>query len=152
GTAFALSDDGSGGTAVQEVPPAPAGLALSPLSDSGIPGDNLTNFTTPFIVGTGETGDTVRLFDGGVDTGESTIVAASGGWTLVPRLGPGVHVLTATEADGSGVSPPSAALTLTIDTSAPQTVPVSASFAFGSGPAPIGIAAPDDGDDAAAGR
>src|SRR6185295_919862 len=132
GTAFALSDDGSGGTAVQEVPPAPAGLALSPLSDSGIVGDSLTNDTTPFITGTGETGDTVRLFDGGVDTGQSTIVAASGGWTLKPSLGPGVHVLTAREADGAGnLSQPSAGLRLTIDTSAPLPAARSASFVFG---------------------
>ena len=126
-------------------PPAPSGLTLlSPQSDSGVLGDNLTNVTRPIITGTGEAGATVMLFDGGVFTGQSTIVAPSGGWILSPLLGPGVHVLTATEIDDAGnLSAPSAGLTLTIDTSAPQTAPVSASFAFDGGPRPIGIAAPD---------
>jgi hypothetical protein len=127
------------------VPPAPAGLALFASSDSGAIGDNLTNVTTPFIVGTGEALDTVRLFDGGSEI-QSTIVAPSGGWNLVPLLAAGVHVLTATVTDGGGnVSGPSAPLVLTIDTAAPLTVPASpAAFAADGGAQPIGIVAPSD--------
>ncbi|HYT25102.1 MAG TPA: Ig-like domain-containing protein, partial [Actinomycetota bacterium] len=148
GTAFALSDDGRGGTEVHEVPPAPSGLVL--LSDSGTPGDNRTNVTVPLIGGSGEAGDRVRLFDGGADTGQSTIVGAGGGWVLAPSLAAGVHLLTASESDGAGeVSLPSAGLSVTIDTSAPLTAVVSASFAFDGGAAPIGIASPSDSDDPA---
>jgi hypothetical protein len=44
--------------------PAPAALTLSPASDSGIKGDNVTNVVMPVITGSGEAGDTLLLFDG----------------------------------------------------------------------------------------
>ena len=44
------------------MPPVPTGLALSPASDSGQPGDNRTNDATPTITGAGGiSGDTVTL-------------------------------------------------------------------------------------------
>jgi hypothetical protein len=64
---------------------------------------------TPSITGTGEAGDTVRLFDGGAPVGSST-VAPGGAWAVAASgLWAGVHVLSATESDGAGnLSAPSA--------------------------------------------
>src|SRR5581483_7827876 len=43
-------------------PDAPTGLTLDPASDSGVPGDDLTNVTTPAITGSAEAGSTVEVF------------------------------------------------------------------------------------------
>jgi hypothetical protein len=43
--------------------PTPSGLALSPSSDSGVKGDDITNVTTPVITGAGEVDATLTLYD-----------------------------------------------------------------------------------------
>jgi hypothetical protein len=132
-------------------PPAPLGLTLAAGSDSGSAGDNVTNVTAPVIGGTGEPGDTVRLFDGNTAAG-SGLVGTGGLWSVTAGpLSPGVHSLTASESDALGdVSGLSAALALTIDTSAPVTAPGSLNVLWNALATPIGIAAPSDGDNPAA--
>ncbi len=106
--------------------PVPSGLALSPASDSGVPGDNITNVATPLITGTGEAGDTVILDDGATAIGSAT-VAGNGAWSITPAqaLAIGAHSLTAQQTDLTGnVSPASASLNLTIVSPMPQQSPV----------------------------
>ncbi|HLY44315.1 MAG TPA: Ig-like domain-containing protein [Stellaceae bacterium] len=135
------------------VPSTLTGLTLDPASDSGIPGDAITNVVQPVIDGTGGVvGDTVRLLDGATVLGTAT-VGSGGLWSVQPTapLADGAYSLTATEADASGnVSPASAPLTLRIDTTAPATTPASLTVVTGSAAAAIGIAASSDPDDAAA--
>ena len=51
---FTLADDGHGGLAITEhaagPAPAPATPVLSPASDSGAKGDNITNFVQPALI------------------------------------------------------------------------------------------------------
>ena len=121
------TSDGLGGTDDHVVSveltalPPPSGLALTPASDSGVKGDDVTNVTKPTITGDGAAGDTVALYDGTTAIG-SAVVAAGGTWSATPTsaLAPGVHTLTATETSATnGTSGSSAALKLTIKTSAP---------------------------------
>jgi autotransporter passenger strand-loop-strand repeat protein len=119
---FTLSSASGGGTTITStaaVVPAPSGLTLAPGSDSGTPGDNITNVTTPVITGTGVAGDTIALYDGQTLVGSAT-VGADGSWSVTTStLAEGTNSLTATQTDGAGnVSSTSTALTLTIDTAA----------------------------------
>jgi hypothetical protein len=100
-------------------PPAPV-LALDPASDSGVHGDGCTNVATPTLTGTGATGDTVTLLDGGAPIGSGT-VAGDGTWSIVGTTLPdGTHDLTATETNPTGgVSAASPVLPLIIDTTLP---------------------------------
>ncbi len=104
-------------------PPAPTNLTLAPASDSGGVGDNITDVTRPTITGQGEAGDGVTLFDGTSPVGSAT-VQTNGSWSLTTSsLSQGVNSLTATESNAAGtVSTASAALALTIDTTAPSLV------------------------------
>jgi autotransporter passenger strand-loop-strand repeat protein len=150
GTVFGVSNDGTGGTLVKEVPPAPAGLALAAASDSGVQGDNITNVTIPVIAGSGEAGDTVTLFDGTVAVGGGTVTSA-GSWAVTTNvLAAGTHSLTARETDATGnASAASSVLTLSIDTAPPLVTAASLTVATGSGATPIGITAPSDSNFAA---
>jgi large repetitive protein len=99
-------------------PAPPANLALSPNTDSGVVGDNLTNFNKSTITGTAEAGTSITLKEGSAVLGTAT--AAGGSWTisLGGALGDGVHNLTATATDAAGnTSAVSGMLTLTIKTS-----------------------------------
>jgi hypothetical protein len=84
--------------------------------DSGISGHHLTNAANPVIVGVGQPGDTLTLFDGTAPVGSGT-VAGDGSWAVpTTALADGVHTLAATETDAAGnVSTPSQPLTLTVD-------------------------------------
>jgi hypothetical protein len=103
------------------IPAAPAGLTLAPASDSGVAGDDITNDTTPEIIGTGIAGETITLHDGATIIGTGT-VGSDGTWGIVATaLIAGSHTLTATETDVAGnVSGPSGTLVLTIDTTIPE--------------------------------
>ena len=107
-------------TIATAVPAVPATLSLALASDSGVVGDRVTNVTTPVITGTGVAGDTVTLFDGLSTVGTAT-VAVDGKWSVTTTsLAAGLHSLTATQTDAAGnVSPATAALGLTIDTTVP---------------------------------
>ena len=80
-----------------------------------------TDDTTPSIKGTGVPGDTIRVLDGAVELGTTT-VKPDGTWELTPAttLADGPHTFRATAVDAAGnVSPPSAPYGIVIDTQAP---------------------------------
>lgn len=89
--------------------------------------------TTPTVQGTAEPGSTVTVLVDGAPVGTTT-ADGTGAWTLpipVP-LAEGPHELTARGTDAAGnTSPPSAAVTLVVDTTAPA-VPVVTTPADGS--------------------
>ena len=101
-------------------PAAPDALSLAASSNSGIPGDNLTNKVTPVITGTGNAGDTVTLYDGETVIGIA-IVGEDGTWSVrSSKLSNGVHPLKAFDTDPAGnLSGPSTPLSLTIDITTP---------------------------------
>jgi hypothetical protein len=102
--------------------PAASAPVLAVASDSGVQGDNRTNVTTPSFSGTCSNGDTVQLaVNGAVDSGASGI-CASGAYvlTLGTALTPdGVFQITALTTQSGSTLPPSSALALTLDTTAP---------------------------------
>jgi large repetitive protein len=101
-------------------PVAPSAPDLAAASDTGVSNtDNVTSITTPVLSGTAEPNSTVKLYDGA--TLISTVTAdAAGAWTLSPAFTTGTHVLTTTATDAVGnISPVSAALSITVDTTAP---------------------------------
>lgn len=102
---------------------APPGTPLlTPKSDSGAVGDNLTRFPTPTLSGTAEAYASVELFDtDGITVIGTATANANGLWSIsTSALSDGSHAITAKQTDKAGnVSNASAALTLTIDTEAP---------------------------------
>jgi hypothetical protein len=108
-------------TIVPAAPAAPTGLALDPSTDSGIVGDNLTNFNKPKITGKAEVGSTVQLFDGTTPLNPTAQADSGGNWaiTLSAALTDGAHSLTAKATNGGGTGPASTALSLQIDTTPP---------------------------------
>lgn len=103
-------------------PAAPSTPDLNAASDAGSSNtDNITNDTTPQLDGTAEAGATIAItssIDGAVGTGTAD---GSGNWSIsTSALSDGVHTLTATATDTAGnVSPASAGLAVTINTSPP---------------------------------
>jgi hypothetical protein len=65
------------------------------------------------VNGTGDPGDTVKLYDGSAQVGTTT-VGAGGTWSLTVNLGVGQHNLQATQAAGSLTSDKSDARTLRV--------------------------------------
>ena len=99
----------------------PASLALSPASDSGAKGDNITNVNKPTVSGTGENGATVTLVDGLTAIG--TAIVAGGAWSIIAAtaLAEGDHSFTANQRDVAGNSSlASLALDFIVDTVAPS--------------------------------
>ncbi|GDY14283.1 hypothetical protein LBMAG53_31610 [Planctomycetota bacterium] len=93
-------------------------------SDSGTPGDGITNDNTPTVNGTAEANATVRIWDGptaGVELG-STVADPSGNWTITSAiLADGGNGLYAEATDALGnVSARVGPLGLQIDTQAPN--------------------------------
>ncbi len=109
-------------------PAAPTALAVTPASDSGAVGDDLTNVTVPTISGYAAPGDTVTLYDGKTLVGTTT-VNENGTWSVTTSaLADGTNPLTAYDTDPAGnVSAKSAPLVLAIDTVAPDVTGVSVS-------------------------
>jgi hypothetical protein len=112
-------------TSDRTAPAAPVITGLDPASDSGTPGDGITNHNMPTIIGTGEAGATITVFadsgSGPVSLG-TVVVGAGGAWSFTPTaaLTDGTYTITATATDPAGnVSPNSAGFALTIDTVAP---------------------------------
>ncbi|MCK7359365.1 Ig-like domain-containing protein [Enterobacter roggenkampii] len=88
------------------------------------PGE-VTRDTTPTLSGTGEAGDTVTIYIGGVKVDEVP-VGSDGNWSWTPAtpLNNGTYdiTLTVTNKDGAGnESAPSQPVTITIDTDPPTT-------------------------------
>ena len=106
-------------------PAAPAAPALAAASDSGASNaDGITRITTPVITGTAEAGSLVTLYDTDGTTVLGTAVATGGVWSITSStLAAGTHSLTIKATDIAGnTSNASAALSITIDTTAPATV------------------------------
>lgn len=110
-------------TDVDEVVPLPpTGLDLAAASDSGASdSDDITSDTTPTISGSAQAGSTVTLYDSdGTTALGSTTANGSGAWSITTSvLAEGTHSLTAKATDAAGDSSASAALLVTIDTTAP---------------------------------
>lgn len=114
-------------TVAPATPDAPAitvnpdgGAIQTPLN----PGET-TRDTTPTLSGTGNPGDTVTIYNGGVKL-DDVVVDGSGNWSWTPAspLPNGTYdiTLTVTNMDGTGnESAPSQPVTITIDTDAPAT-------------------------------
>ena len=88
------------------------------------PGET-TRDTTPTLSGTGNPGDTVTIYNGGVKL-DDVVVDGTGNWTWTPAtpLPNGTYdiTLTVTNMDGTGnESGPSQPVTITIDTDPPAT-------------------------------
>jgi T1SS-143 domain-containing protein len=127
-------DDHHGGVVTKDVtvtvnglPGAPVITGITPASDSGTVGDNITNDTTPSFVGTALAYSTVTVKDGATVLGTTT-ADATGAWTFTPdaahALSATTHsTITATATDIAGhVSAASANYTLKIDTTAPSSL------------------------------
>jgi hypothetical protein len=124
-------------TILTKTPTTPT-LFLVAADDSGVPGDNITNVTTPRLIGTATPGIAVDIIEttGGTSTTlVSGVIAASDGTFLaaltsltigthvyVP-LSDGVHTFVAKAHDVAGNSSLSVPLVLTIRTLAPSVVP-----------------------------
>lgn len=88
------------------------------------PGET-TRDTTPTLSGTGNPGDTVTIYNGGVKL-DDVVVDGTGNWTWTPAIplpnGTYDITLTVTNMDGTGnESAPSQPVTITIDTDPPVT-------------------------------
>ena len=119
---FALNA-GAGGLAITLAaagPPAPSAPDLTAASDSGLSStDNVTNVTAPTFSGSAEANATVDLFDGATLVGTSK-ASAAGAWSITSStLASGKHSITAKAIDTNGTSVASAALAVTVDTTAP---------------------------------
>jgi len=100
-------------------------------SDSGVSNaDNITSDTTPTITGSGaEAGATVTLYDTDGTTVLGTATAdGSGNWSITSSaLSEGAHTLTTKVTDTAGnTSVASAGLAITVDTTAPTAITLSA--------------------------
>jgi large repetitive protein len=116
-------------------PGAPSAPTLATASDSGTAAtDNLTQVTTPTILGTAEAGATVKLYDGATQVG-STTADGSGHWSITTStLSEGDHPLVAVAVDPAGnVSTASGELDVMVDTTAPTMVITSDAAALKAG-------------------
>jgi hypothetical protein len=117
--------------------PAPVVTGLTAATDTGSSdSDGVTSDQTPTVMGTGEAGDMLTLYEGSTVLGTTT-VAANGNWTvaLTTPLGAGTHDLTATETDPAGnLSPVSNSYAVVIETSAPAPVITGLTPATDTGP------------------
>jgi hypothetical protein len=113
---------GSTHTVDRVAPAAPSTPDMASGSDSGSSTtDDITNDTTPTFSGTAEAGSVVTLYDSDGTTVLGTDTATGGTWSITSSaLSGGSHSLTAKATDAAGnVSPASAALSVTIDVTAP---------------------------------
>ncbi|OON60443.1 hypothetical protein B0920_15765 [Massilia sp. KIM] len=122
------NNGGAGATPVLQfdtlAPSAPPAPRLAPESDSGAPGDGLTNREDPLIVGDAAPNSVVRLYDGTALVGSAT-ADGSGSWSIATSLGDGNHVLRATQLDAAGnESATGAAFNLRIDAPSAPSAPL----------------------------
>ncbi|SMG59007.1 BapA/Bap/LapF family large adhesin [Cedecea sp. NFIX57] len=82
-----------------------------------VPNNQPTNDQTPTLQGTGVVGETIHIFDNGVEIG-TTIVLVGGIWTFTPvaNLPDGPHSFTATASNIRGDSGSSTSYTVIVDT------------------------------------
>lgn len=102
-------------------PAAPAAATLASASDSGAPGDNITNDASPALRGTAEPHASISIYEGTTWLG-STTADATGAWSIasIQPLTDGTHDLKLVQRDRAGnESAASSVLTVTIDTATP---------------------------------
>ncbi|WPU24005.1 Ig-like domain-containing protein [Cedecea neteri] len=82
-----------------------------------VPNNQPTNDQTPTLQGTGVAGETIHIFDNGVEIG-TTLVLPGGTWSFTPgsNLLDGPHSFTATASNIRGESGNSASYTVVVDT------------------------------------
>lgn len=107
-------------------PAAPQAPVLAAASDSGAPGDGITNVDRPVLSGTAEALAKVTVYD----TDGTTVIGvthadALGAWQLTAtQLARGAHTITVRQTDVAGnVSEAGAPLALTIEATTPVTPP-----------------------------
>ncbi len=111
---------GSLNVTIDSTADAPGSLKLTSATDTGrSTTDGLTNLVSPTVAGTAAAGSSVTLYDGAVALGTAT-ANSQGNWEIATSgLTVGAHTLTAKAVDAAGnTSLPSAAFTVTVDTSA----------------------------------
>ncbi len=105
------------------VPPAaPSTPTLLAADDSGVVGDDITNDTTPSLIGTAEPGSTVIILNPANTIIGFATTAASGADSVAPSLAltNGTYVFRVEAVDVAGnIGQPSGSITLTIDTTPP---------------------------------
>jgi len=116
-----IGAEGAAGTVTVVAPPAaPSTPALTAASDTGSSStDRVTKITTPTVTGTAQAASTVTIYDGVAAVGSGTATGAGTYSITTSVLADGSHNLTARAANTGGSSPPSGALTVTVDTIAP---------------------------------
>jgi Ca2+-binding RTX toxin-like protein len=114
-------------------PSAPSAPDLDAGDDRGFSNtDDLTSATTPTFTGTAESGSTVTLYDTDGTTVLGTGTATGGSWSIISlTLGEGAHTLTATATDAAGNLSATSSGSVTLDSTAPVTAPVTTSTADG---------------------
>lgn len=82
-----------------------------------VPNNQPTNDQTPTLQGTGVAGETIHIFDNGIEIG-TTVVLPGGTWSFTPGsiLSDGPHSFTATASNIRGDSGNSASYTVVVDT------------------------------------
>ncbi|MBH5398275.1 right-handed parallel beta-helix repeat-containing protein [Bradyrhizobium sp. CNPSo 4010] len=110
------SGSGTSGTGTT----APAAPTISSFStDSGVAGDHITSDKTLSLAGTAVANSTVKVFDGTIQLGSVT-ADATGAWHYTTvALPDGKHSVTATDTVSGVTSKASAALDVTVDSTAP---------------------------------
>ncbi|MGV7217091.1 Ig-like domain-containing protein [Bradyrhizobium sp. UFLA05-112] len=112
------SGSGSGSGSGSNLPAAPKISSFS--KDTGAVGDHITSDNTVTLTGTAVAKSTVNVYDGQTQIGHVT-ADAKGAWSYTTAVLPeGKHTFTATDTVSSATSGKSAALALTVDTSAPD--------------------------------
>jgi hypothetical protein len=124
----ATAADAAGSVSAQSQPlapvigsPAPGAPTIASFSpDTGVIGDGITDANTLTLTGTAVANSTVTVFDGTAKIGTAT-VNSSGAWTFTTAaLADGSHKFTATDTSSGATSAASSALTVTVDTVAPN--------------------------------
>jgi hypothetical protein len=103
-----------------QAPTAPAAIALSTASDSGVQLDNKTNDTTPEFTGTAEANSAIALtVDGGAVL--TATADANGLWTVTGATvsGESLHTVSVTTTDAAGNTSSAGSYSFTLDTTVP---------------------------------
>ncbi|WP_304438315.1 Ig-like domain-containing protein, partial [Limnohabitans sp. DM1] len=111
-------------SAVVPVAPAAPGAILNAISDTGTPGDNTTNDTTPTLSGTGTPGNTIAIKDAAGNVIATAVVQPNGTWMATPStaLPQGLNNLSVIETGPTGLASAATALPITIDSGAPTVI------------------------------
>ena len=103
-------------------PAVPSAPALAYYSDSGVQGDNITQYSNPMLTGTAQPNVSIALYNNGLSGMGGAGSGPSGQWSARANLPNGTHAISASAGDSAGnVSARSGDLSLTVDLVAPVT-------------------------------